>query len=107
MIGKTYSEITSTEVRKIVTGLIIAVFGLAYKDGEFMLKEYLSLKIALALFFIYLFMDITHYLYGIKMEREGKSPIEISDKVYRIFIGKLSVAMLGLIFCGLNIIFAF
>jgi hypothetical protein len=98
-----YSTIASTEVRKIVTGLILAVFGLAYTKSGFIISDFLSLQIALSLFFVYLLLDIIHYLYGIHLEQKKKNIIEISDKVYPIFILKLSVAMLGLIFCGLNI----
>lgn len=59
-----YTEIASTEIRKIISGIILAIFGLAFKDNHFDFQTNKSLKYALVLFFIYMLIDLLQYLIG-------------------------------------------
>lgn len=100
---KQYTTTVSTEIRKIVFGLIIAVFGLAYKDNGIQLSDYLSLQIALALFFVYLILDIIEYLNGARMAYNDKKEKEIETGLLYFFNLKVYLAILGLFFCSMNI----
>jgi len=100
---KEYTTTVSTEIRKIVFGLILAVFGLAYKDNGIQLSDYLSLQIALALFFVYLILDIIEYLNGARMAYNDKKEKEIETGLLYFFNLKVYLAILGLFFCSMNI----
>ncbi|MBN1769275.1 MAG: hypothetical protein JXR50_00660 [Prolixibacteraceae bacterium] len=104
MISELYSKSVSSETRKIVTALIVAVFGLSYENGVFLIKNNLFLKFALSLFFLHLLLDMCHYIYGLRLKRMGKDNNEIANKVYYLFLAKLIAAMIGLVFCALEVL---
>ncbi|MDA3817655.1 MAG: hypothetical protein PF486_09780 [Prolixibacteraceae bacterium] len=103
MITEQYSKIVSSETRKIVTALIVTVFGLSYENGGFTISKHLALQIALGFFFLYLFLDISQYIRGITLAKNDNDANQISEKIYFLFIGKLIAAMVGLVFCAFNV----
>jgi hypothetical protein len=100
---KEYTTIASTEIRKLVYGLILAVFGLAYKDNGITLSGHIFLQIALTLFFLFIFLDILQYFIGARQYYYNVQKEKIWDTVLYFFVFKIFSAIAGLIFCCLSI----
>lgn len=101
---KEYTKIASEELRKIVTGLIIATFGMSFEKDGFKISEHLFLKYALILFFGFVLLDIFQYVFGAyKAKKQVKASALVVDQSITIFITKIFVAFVGLILCMVHI----
>jgi purine-cytosine permease-like protein len=101
-------EHASDELRKIVIGLIVVVFGLAFnkeKSGfDLSSSDNAWLKYSLSIFLVYILIDIYNYFvisrnHAKKVDQDGKNTNE-----YNVFKIKAIVVSIGLVFAFVNLL---
>ncbi|PKQ65818.1 hypothetical protein BZG02_02100 [Labilibaculum filiforme] len=102
---KEYTTIASTELRKVIFGLIATVFGLAYKEQSFNLNGKTLLMIALICFFLYFIVDLFEYIKGAQMAYHFRDQKDITRTTLFFFSIKIFFGIIGLSLCFIHVLF--